>query len=49
MKLEIKSMKEVLSNLIDWITLRTDALTDFNPGSAIMTLSEAISMQSGGR
>ncbi len=45
MKLEIKSMKEVLSNLIDWITLRTDALTDFNPGSAIMTLSEAISMQ----
>ena len=45
MKLEIRTFKEVLSNLIDWITLRTDYLTDFNPGSAILTLTEAISLQ----
>ena len=45
MGLKIKSMYEVLSNLIEWITSRTDKITDFNVGSAARTLSEAIAIQ----
>lgn len=45
MGLEIKNMQEVLSNLIDWITYKTDKITDFNVGSAIRTLTEAIAIQ----
>lgn len=45
MALKTKSMYTILKNLIDWTTSRTDKLTDFNVGSAIRTLYEAVSVQ----
>ena len=45
MGLTTKSAYEVLSDLIEWITARTDKITDFNVGSASRTLSEAIAIQ----
>ena len=45
MGLKIKSMYEVFNNLVEWITAKTDKITDFNVGSAIRTLTEAISIQ----
>lgn len=45
MGLQIKSMYEIFNNLVDWITARTDKITDFNVGSAARTLSEAVSIQ----
>lgn len=45
MALEIKSMYTVLKNLIDWTTARTDKITDFNIGSGIRTIYEAVSIQ----
>lgn len=45
MSLEIKSMYKVLKDLIDWTTARTDKLTDFNVGSGIRTIYEAVSIQ----
>lgn len=45
MGLQLKTMSEVFTNLVDWITARTDKITDFNIGSAARTLSEAIAVQ----
>lgn len=45
MGLKIKSQYEVLKNLIDWTTSRTNKITDFNVGSGIRTLYEAVSVQ----
>lgn len=45
MALQIKSMYTILKDLIDWTTARTDKLTDFNIGSGIRTLYEAVSVQ----
>ena len=45
MALQIKSHFELLTNLIDWITARTDKITDFNIGSAARTMTEAVSIQ----
>ena len=45
MGLKIKSMHEVFNNLMEWITAKTDKITDFNVGSAIRTLTEAIAIQ----
>lgn len=45
MGLKIKSMYEVFNNLVEWITAKTDKITDFNVGSAIRTLTEAIAVQ----
>lgn len=45
MALQIKSFHEVFNNLVDWTTARTDKITDFNVGSAIRTLYDAISIQ----
>lgn len=45
MGLKIKSMYDVLSDLIEWITSRTNKITDFNVGSAIRTLCESIAIQ----
>lgn len=45
MGLKIKNMHEVFNNLVDWITAKTDKITDFNVGSASRTLVEAISIQ----
>ena len=38
-------MYTVLKDLIDWTTVRTDKITDFNIGSGIRTIYEAISVQ----
>ena len=38
-------MYTILKNLIDWTTSRTSELTDFNVGSGIRTLYEAVSVQ----
>ena len=38
-------MYDILNNLINWTTARTDKLTDFNVGSGIRTLYEAVSVQ----
>ena len=45
MALKTKSMYVILKDLIDWTTSRTDKLTDFNVGSAIRTLYEAVASQ----
>lgn len=45
MNLKLKSFYDVLTDLIDWTTARTDKLTDFNVGSAIRTIYEAVSLQ----
>lgn len=45
MGLKIKSMYEVFNNLVEWITAKTDKITDFNVGSAIRTLTEAVAIQ----
>lgn len=45
MGLNTKNMYEVLKNLIDWTTIKTDKITDFNVGSAIRTLYEAVAIQ----
>lgn len=45
MGLKIKSMYEVFNNLVEWITAKTDKITDFNIGSAARTLTEAIAVQ----
>lgn len=45
MGLKIKSMYEVFNNLVEWITAKTDKITDFNIGSASRTLTEAIAVQ----
>lgn len=45
MGLKIKSMYEVFNNLVEWITAKTDKITDFNVGSAARTLTEAIAVQ----
>lgn len=45
MGLIIKDMDAVFNNLVEWITAKTDKITDFNVGSAMRTLSEAIAMQ----
>ena len=45
MGLKIKSMYDVFTSLVDWITAKTDKITDFNVGSAIRTLTEAIAVQ----
>lgn len=45
MGLKIKSMYDVFNNLVEWITAKTDKITDFNIGSAARTLTEAIAIQ----
>lgn len=45
MGLQIKSSYEVLKDLIDWTLAKTDQITDFNVGSAVRTLYEAIAIQ----
>lgn len=45
MGLQLKSSYEVLKNLIDWTLAKTDQITDFNVGSAVRTLYEAIAIQ----
>lgn len=45
MALEIKSMYTVLKDLIDWTAARTNKITDFNIGSGIRTIYEAVSVQ----
>lgn len=45
MGLKIKSMYDVFTKLVDWITLKSDKLSDFNVGSALRTLTEAIAIQ----
>lgn len=45
MGLQIKSMYEVFNNLVEWITAKTDKITDFNIGSAARTLTESIAIQ----
>lgn len=43
--LKIRTFGEVFTDLVEWITARTSRLTDFNVGSALRTLTEAISIQ----
>lgn len=45
MGLQIRDANEVFKNLVDWITAKTDKITDFNVGSAIRTLTESIAIQ----
>ena len=45
MGLKIKSQYDILSDLIDWTTARTTKLTDFNVGSGIRTMYEAVGAQ----
>lgn len=45
MGLKIKNMSEIFNNLVEWITTKTDKITDFNVGSAARTLTEAIAIQ----
>lgn len=40
-----KNSDTILESLINWTASKTDKLTDFNPGSAVRTLYESVSLQ----
>ena len=42
---KIQDKDNILQKLIAWVSTNTERLTDFNPGSAIRTLLEAVSYQ----
>lgn len=45
MGFRIKGTDTILQKLITFVSVKTDKLTDFNPGSAIRTLLESVSLQ----
>ena len=45
MGFRIRGSEEVLQKLITWVSQGTDKITDYNPGSAIRTLLESVSLQ----
>ena len=45
MGLEIKSVDQIFTSLLTWITTGTEKLTDFNIGSATRALLESVSLQ----
>lgn len=45
MGLKIKTLSEILDNMVTWVSVSTSKLTDFNVGSATRTLLEAIALQ----
>lgn len=45
MGLKMKTGREMLSSMVQWITTSNNKLTNFYPGSVIRTLLEAISME----
>lgn len=45
MAFKIKGANSILEGLINWVSSRTDKLTDFNVGSATRTLLESVSLQ----
>ncbi|MBU5669501.1 baseplate J/gp47 family protein [Peptoniphilus sp. MSJ-1] len=44
-RLNSENKDSILQKLITWTSIKTDKLTDFNPGSAVRTLLEAVSLQ----
>lgn len=44
-RLNSENKDSILQKLIAWVSFKTDKLTDFNPGSAVRTLLEAVSLQ----
>lgn len=44
-RLNNENKDSILQKLITWVSIKTDKLTDFNPGSAVRTLLEAVSLQ----
>ena len=45
MGLKLRTFNEIFSDAVQWVTARTDRLTDFNVGSALRTIFEAVAMQ----
>lgn len=45
MGFRVRGSDSILQKLTNWISTSTDKITDFNPGSAIRTLLESISLQ----
>lgn len=45
MAFRVRGANGVLENLINWVSARTDKLTDFNVGSAARTLLESVALQ----
>lgn len=45
MAFRVKNATGILEDLINWVSARTDKLTDFNVGSATRTLLESVSLQ----
>lgn len=43
--LRLKSLREIMQGMTSWISARTTEITDFNPGSVVRTLLEALSLQ----
>lgn len=45
MSLKIRTFNDIFANAVEWVTARTDRLTDFNVGSALRTIFEAVAIQ----
>lgn len=45
MGLRMRTFNDIFADGVEWITARTDRLTDFNVGSALRTILEAVSIQ----
>lgn len=45
MGLKLRSFNQIFSDGVEWVTARTDRLTDFNTGSALRTIFEAVGIQ----
>lgn len=45
MKLRMRTFKEILEGMANWITTNSDKVTNFHVGSVIRTLLEAVAMQ----
>lgn len=45
MGLKLKTLSEILNDMITWVSTNTKKVTDFNVGSAVRTLLESVSLQ----
>ena len=45
MSFQIKKFSSIVGSMINWISSATDKVTDFNPGSVVRTIVEAVAME----
>lgn len=45
MAFQVKKFNSIVASMINWISSATDKITDFNPGSVVRTIIEAVAME----